>query len=809
MALQQDIQSQFQSDVALKYLSIEEIIQDFKICCISREMSLLGRREVLTGKAKFGIFGGGKEVPQVAKARAFRKGDYRSGYYRDQTFILALGLCTIEDLFAQLYADCENDPFSGGRQMNPHFATPFTNNNQEFLDLKNKYNISADISTTSGQMPRGLGLAMASKKFRSNPLLKNTDLSTNGNEVVFMMIGDASTSEGPFWETMNAASVNQVPIAISVWDDGYGISVPTSQQTVKGSISDALAGFKSKKKHEGLDIYSLKAWDYATLIEAYLKGIEKVRKLHKPALFHIKEVTQTQGHSTSGSHERYKTKERLAWEKEYDCIAKMREWMIDSGISTDEELDQIAKEAKKEVKEAKKRAWQAFSNPTKKSIRTVTRIYKQIHASSKYKNILSEAVTELSKALNPTMREVVENVKRVLRSLKNENTAAQHDLEAWLKSTDLKMTDAYFSHLYNEGKNSATLIPEIKPVFSDQSIVKNGYEVLNTFFDHKLATMPKFYAFGEDVGQIGGVNQAFSGLQEKHGKDRVFDTGIRENSIVGKGLGMAMRGLRPIAEIQYLDYLAYAFTVLTDDVATLHYRSNGIQKAPLIVRTRGHRLEGIWHSGSPMGMMIHAMRGICILVPRDMVQAAGMYNTMLKADDPAIIIECLNGYRLKEKMPDNLHEFTVPIGVPEVLKTGTDVTLVTYGSCVRVAQEGIEWLEKEGISVELIDVRSLLPFDINHIIGQSLQKTNRIIFMDEDVPGGATGFIMREVLEVQGGYKHLDSKPTTITAAPNRPPYGDVGDYYTKPNADTVFETVYKMMHEAEPNRFKKLYFLK
>lgn len=793
-------------------LTKSEILEDYKICCLSREVSLVGRKEVLTGKAKFGIFGDGKEVPQVAMARAFQKGDFRSGYYRDQTFALALGLASIEDLFAQLYADSENDPFSKGRQMNAHFATPFNDAQGKWLKHKDLHNISSDISPTGGQMGRGLGLAMASKQYRNNPDLHNTpfsDYSNNGNEVTFITIGDASTSEGIFWETMNAAAVTQSPLAVSVWDDGYGISVPIEYQTTKGSISKALAGFQSEAQGEGMDIYVVKGWDYPTLINAYQRGVDKIRATHQPALFHIREVTQPQGHSTSGSHERYKSKERLAWEKEYDGIAKMREWLLDSEIATETELADIEKETKAAVKAAKKRAWANFLQPIKARIKAVNAILATLTSASAQKTTVAHAAKSISTLLNPTLREVVEIIIHLLRELKDENTAPQQQLEQWLKTIRQDNKNTYHTHLYSETPAAALRVTEQPAIYDDHAPVKNGYEILNTLFDHKLATMPNFLAFGEDVGHIGDVNQGFAGLQAKYGEHRVFDTGIREWSIIGQGLGMAMRGLRPITEIQYLDYLAYALPILTDDLATLRYRSAGIQHAPLIIRTRGHRLEGIWHTGSPMGMMLHSLRGICLLVPRNMVQAAGMYNTMLQSDDPAIIVECLNGYRLKEKQPANLDTFTVPVGVPEVLRAGTDITLVTYGSCVRVAQEAIEQLEKEGISVELIDVQSLMPFDVNHMIVRSLQKTNRIVFLDEDVPGGATSFMMQQVLEVQGGYFHLDSQPITITAAAHRSPYGDMGDYVAKPTATDIFEAIYKLMYEAAPSRLSKMYFMR
>lgn len=795
------------SKVALERLSAEDILHDYRICCLSREASLMGRKEVLTGKAKFGIFGDGKEVPQVAMARAFERGDYRAGYYRDQTFMLALGLCTVEDLFAQLYADPQNDPFSGGRQMNAHFATPMLDAAGQWLDLKQRYNVSSDISPTAGQMARALGLALASKKYRDNPDLQETPFSTSGNEVAFCTIGDASTSEGVFWETLNAAAVQQVPLAVSVWDDGYGISVPIDYQTVNKSISKALSGFQSDLDDQGLSIYVLKAWDYPTLIAAYGHGIQQVREQHKPALFHVREVTQPQGHSTSGSHERYKSKERLAWEKEYDGIAKMREWILSEGLASAEALDAIEKEAKAEVKAAKKTAWERFNAPIQAAINTAAAHLQALQAGSQaHGEALQSLNASLQALYNPTLREVIELTKKALRIVGSEQSPAQQALLQWLRDTDAQMGATYHKHLHSETEAAALRVATVPPTYAADAPLQNGYEILNQFFDQKLATLPTFYAFGEDVGNIGDVNQGFAGLQAKHGESRVFDTGIREWTIVGQGLGMAMRGLRPIAEVQYLDYLAYALPILTDDIATLRYRSNGIQKAPIIIRTRGHRLEGIWHTGSPMGMLIHALRGMYLLTPRNMVQAAGMYNTLLQGDDPAVIVECLNGYRLKEQRPDNLDTFTVPLGQPEILQTGTDVTLVTYGSCVRVAEDGMALLAEKGISVELIDVQTLLPFDVESRIVESLKKTNRIVFMDEDVPGGATAYMMQEVLERQGGYYHLDSQPTTITAAAHRAPYGDMGDYYSKPSADTVFETIYAMMHEADPARFPAIY---
>ncbi len=786
---------------------IKAVIEDYRTCCLSREVSLLGRKEVLTGKAKFGIFGDGKELPQVAMARAFKNGDFRSGYYRDQTFMFAAGLATVEGFFAQLYADTENDPFSGGRQMNGHFSTPFLDEQGNWLPLKNSKNVSSDISPTAGQMARAFGLAMASKYYRANPELQDTIFSKDGNEVSFVTIGDASTSEGVFWETVNAAAVTQVPLAINVWDDGYGISVPKKYQTAKASISEALSGMTQQNEAErGIAMHTCVAWDYAKLVAMYEKGIAAVRKSHTPALFHVTECTQPQGHSTSGSHERYKSKERLSWEKEYDCIAQFAAWIVKVGLSTDEELAEMRAEIKKQVREAQKKAWSNFSEPIKAELVHITNIYGDLANESAHRDAILAEQTVLAKTIDPFRRDIIVSVKKILRLVSDEHTGAKAQLVAWLHGANELGKARYHSHLHSETANSATRVAEVKPVFSENSEIKNGYEVLNTFFDGILQKHPEVMAFGEDVGHIGDVNQGFMGLQEKYGKNRVFDTGIREWTIMGQGLGMAMRGLRPIAEIQYLDYLLYGLVPLSDDLATLQYRTKGTQRSPMIIRTRGHRLEGIWHTGSPIGLILNSLRGINICVPRNMTQAAGMYNTLLKSDEPGLVIECLNGYRLKETQPDNLLAFSVPFGIPETLQEGSDITLVTYGSCVRVAQEGMALLAEKGISVELIDVQTLLPFDINHHIVASLKKTNRLVVLDEDVPSGASAYILQQVLELQNGYRYLDSRPCTIAAFAGRSPYGTEGDYYTKPNADTVFETIYKIMHESNPQKFPALY---
>ncbi len=784
-------------------LSKEAVLKDFEICCISREASLLARKEVLTGKAKFGIIGDGKELPQIAMAKFFKKGDFRSGYYRDQTLMFALGLTSVQQFFAQLYADAENDPFSGGRQMNNHFATPLVQADGNWTNHTDSINISSDISCTGGQMARALGLAFASKKYReSKDLSEGTKFSVRGNEVCFCTIGDASTSEGIFWETMNAAGVLQVPLSVSVWDDGYGISVPKKYQTTKESISEALSGMQADEEGKGIKIFEVKGWDYIGLIETYRKAIHLSRTEHIPTLIHVIEVTQPQGHSTSGSHERYKSKERLKWEKEYDCILKMEEWIKSEGLATAEELKAIRRKAKSFVKKAKEEAWNAYNDPTLRKLQELKDIYAQLPSDTEINTLKKE----LGRLLNPLVSEITKNARKMYFTLLGIDHPAKETLKSWLDEINATAETRYHANLYSETPKSALNVPVVRPEYEHPDgkvIKKNGYEILNTFFDIALQRDPAVFAFGEDVGKIGDVNQGFAGLQKKYGQDRVFDTGIREWSIMGQALGMAMRGMRPIAEIQYLDYLIYGLEPLTDDVATLRYRSNGIQAAPMIVRTRGHRLEGIWHAGSPMGMIINSLRGIYVLTPRNMTQAAGFYNTMLQSDDPALIVECLNGYRLKEELPSNIGEYTVPLGVPEVLHEGTDVTLVTYGTCVRVAEVGMKLLEKAGISVELIDVQTLLPFDLEHQIVESLKKTNRVVFMDEDVPGGATAFMMREVLEKQGGYQYLDSAPTTITAKAHRPPYGSDGDYFSKPNPEDVFEVIYKMVYEAAPWKLK------
>lgn len=775
-----------------------EVLHDFRIAVTSREASLLGRREVLTGKAKFGIFGDGKEVAQLAMAKFFRAGDFRSGYYRDQTFMFASGLASVEQFFAQLYADPDlrNDPFSAGRQMNAHFATRMVDDNGNWLDLANRKNISSDIAPTAGQMPRALGLAFASKCFRNTHQLHRFDqLSHNGNEICFCTIGDASTSEGHFWETINAAGVLQVPLAVFVWDDGYGISVPKEYQTTKGSISTALKGMQKAEGTNGLDIYRLKAWDYAGMCEVLEQALQRVRDTHVPAVFHVEEVTQPQGHSTSGSHERYKSPERLEWEREWDCIRKYQEWIVSNQIATEEELTQIWNEAKEHVKESRKLAWEKYQAPIKQQLDHAAALIgsMMVNDMDAYTR-LQKIAADMRAMKEPLRRDVMHHIALALETAGN--SPSKYELEQYYQQLIAENTQLFSSHLYNEGPKAALRVPEVKPLISFDAPTVNGYEVLNKYFDALFASNPRVFAFGEDVGYIGDVNQGFAGLQEKHGANRILDTGIRETTIMGQAIGMALRGLRPIAEIQYLDYLLYGLQPLSDDVATVHYRTKGQHSCPVIIRTRGHRLEGIWHSGSPMGMIINALRGMYVCVPRNMVQAVGMYNTLLASNDPALVIECLNGYRLKEKMPANLLEYTVPLGVPEVLKEGTDLTIVSYGSTLRIIQEAIERLEAEGISCELIDVQTLLPFDRPQSILASLKKTNKILFVDEDVNGGAAAFMYNQVIEQQGGYKWLDVAPRTLTAKDHRPAYGSDGDYFSKPNVEDVIRVARAMANE-------------
>ncbi|MBL0131580.1 MAG: transketolase [Chitinophagaceae bacterium] len=774
------------------------VLNDFQTACISREASLLGRKEVLGGKAKFGIFGDGKEIAQVAMAKFFQPGDFRSGYYRDQTFMFAAGLANVEQFFSQLYADPDinHDPFSAGRQMNSHFASRMVDENGEWLNLVDFKNVSSDIAPTAGQMPRALGLAFASKSFREIDVLKDyKNLSRGGNEVCFVTIGDASTSEGHFWETMNAAGVLQVPLAVFVWDNGYGISVPIKYQTTKGSISEALSGMQKKEGENGFNIYKVKGWDYAGMCEVFEEGIRQARETHIPVLFHVEEITQPQGHSTSGSHERYKSQERLIWEKEWDGIKKMKEWIIENALAEEKELDEISEKAKESVRESKTAAWEKYLLPIKQQVvRATDLINAMLNSLPQQAEVLQKMVHELTANREPLRRDVMKTLHAAL--------AIAGDAEAayWTKDyyNDLLAENKklFNTFLYNEGPKSALKVEEVKILFAEDAPLLNGFDVLNKFFDELFTTNSKVVAFGEDLGFIGDVNQGFSGLQQKHGKQRIFDTGIRELSIIGQGIGLALRGLRPIAEIQYLDYLLYGLQPLSDDVATLHYRSAGQQSCPLIVRTRGHRLEGIWHSGSPMGMIINALRGMYVCVPRNMTQAVGMYNTLLRSNDPGLVIECLNGYRLKEKLPSNLLEFTIPLGVPEIIKEGTDITIVSYGSTLRIVQDAANRLEAQGTSCEIVDVQTLLPFDLHHKILGSLKKTSRIVFVDEDVPGGASAYMFTKVMEEQGGYKYLDVAPRTITSKAHRPAYGSDGDYFCKPNAEEIEAVVKQMMAE-------------
>ncbi|HBH06118.1 MAG TPA: transketolase [Flavobacteriales bacterium] len=790
----------------------EEILNDFRLANESREASLLGRREVLTGKAKFGIFGDGKELPQIALSKQFQPGDFRSGYYRDQTWLMAMGELTLQEFFAQLYADPneQNDPHSAGRQMNCHFATHSLNKDGTWKILAEQKNSSADISPTAGQMARMLGLAYASKIYRLRPeLTENEDykkFSNNGDEVVFGSIGDASTSEGPFWETINAAGVLQVPLVLSVWDDGYGISVERKYQTTKGSISEVLKGFQRDENGDGYEIFRVKAWDYAQLCIVYEQAADIAREQHIPVIVHVEEVTQPQGHSTSGSHERYKTPERLAWEAEFDGIRKMREWIIDKGLGTEQELDLIQKEAVKTVREAKKAAWKAFHDPILEEYGELKKILDQVVNESSHKPAVEEAINQLLEIHEYLRRDLLKSARHVLQLTASESIPSRSNLSQWVKKMIAKSNDYYHSHLYSESKHSPLNQRVTPPSYSSDSMKKDGREILRDNFDALLEKMPEIHIFGEDAGKIGGVNQGLEGLQKKYGEIRVSDTGIREATIIGQAIGMAMRGLRPVAEIQYLDYVNYALQVMSDDLSTVRYRTKGRQMAPVIIRTRGHRLEGIWHSGSLMGMLINAVRGMHVCVPRNMTQAAGMYNTLLHGDDPGIIIESLNGYRLKEQMPLNLGEYTVPVGKVDVIKEGTDLTIVSYGSLVRMVEEAAIRLSKLGISAEVIDIQTLIPFDLEHEIFESLNKTNRLLIVDEDVPGGAAGYILSQILDPQDGYYALDSKPVLLSGTDHRPPYGTDGDYFSKPSVEDIVENAYSIMHELDPARFPSFY---
>jgi len=790
-------------------VSIEDVLRDYRLVYESREASLIGRKEVFMGKAKFGIFGDGKELAQIAMAKVFQNGDFRSGYYRDQTFMFAIEGLTIQQYFAQLYAhtSIEAEPASGGRLMNGHFASRLLDDSGNWKTQTEMKNSSADISPTAGQMPRLVGLAYASKLYRENKELHGlTDFSINGNEVAFGTIGNASTSEGHFYESINAAGVLQIPMVMSVWDDDYGISVPKEFHTTGGSISEFLAGMQRTKTKLGYEIIKAKGWDYLGLVDAFERGTKIAREEHVPVLIHVEEMTQPQGHSTSGSHERYKPKERLEWEKEYDCLTQFRKFILENEISTEEDLVSIETEAKATAKTARQEAWNGFINEIKKDQDKAVEILEALGNESAHGGTILQIVSELKSTLNSIRLDTFKVVKKVLRITRSEETSARASLVAWLENAHKENFARYNSHVMSQSSDASIEVSEIKAEYSESSPLVDGREVLQACFDAAMSRDPRVFAIGEDVGKIGDVNQAFAGLQDKYGNLRVTDTGIRETTIIGQGIGAALRGLRPITEIQYLDYLLYALQTLSDDLATLQYRTAGGQKAPLIIRTRGHRLEGVWHSGSPIGMILNSLRGINVLVPRDMTQAAGFYNTMLKSDDPALIIECLNGYRLKERIPDNISEFTVPLGQPEVLREGDDVTIITYGSMCRVILQAAQELEEVGISVEVIDVQTLLPFDVDHRIVESLKKTNRVVFADEDVPGGASAYMMQKVLEEQSGYFHLDSQPVTIAAKEHRPAYASDGDYFSKPNTETVFDKVYELMNEVNPAKFPKIY---
>jgi len=790
-----------------------EILNDYRIACESRQASLMGRREVLTGKGKFGIFGDGKEVPQLAMAKVFREGDWRSGYYRDQTFMLASGMMELEEFFAQIYGDTDMkiNPGTAGRVMNNHFATRSLDEKGHWKDVSIRKNSSADISPTAGQMPRLLGLALASKLFRESgdPAISN-GFSKGGNEVAFGTIGDASTSEGHFFETINAAGVLQVPLAMSVWDDGWGISVPKKYATTKQSISEVLKGFEADENKPGYRIFQAKGWDYPTLVEIYRQGIEICRNEHVPVLFHISELTQPQGHSTSGSQERYKSKEQLEWEKEYDCNAQMRLWILKEKIAGEQELLEIEKKALARVKLARKTAWDNYLNPIKAERDNFLKMADVTTCNCAKTQKIESIKEDLKLIAEPIRKDIISSARKILRlicdSCSNPHNSLKLNVKAWLAREMTNNADRYNSHLYSCSDARVELVRPVEPVFDEKSVMVPGREILRDNFDKLMQQYPQLVVFGEDVGKIGGVNQTWEGLQEKYGESRIFDTGIRETTIIGQGIGLAMRGFRPIAEIQYFDYLLYGLQIMSDDLATLQYRTKGGQKAPMIISTRGHRLEGIWHSGSPLSMVINSARGVMVLVPRNMTQAAGFYNTMMASDEPAIIIEPLNAYRLREKRPSNLGEFRIIPGYPDIIQSGNDVTIVTYGSCVRIAMDAVDQLKGFGISAELIDVQSLIPFDINQTIARSLQKTNKIVFFDEDVPGGATAYMMQKVLEEQNGYLYLDSAPRTVTGKAHRAAYSTDGDYFSNPNAEDVFDAVYNIMHDYQPERYPKIF---
>lgn len=794
-----------------------EVLKDFHLASISRETSLLGRKEVLTGKAKFGIFGDGKELAQIALAKQFKDGDFRSGYYRDQTLMMAIDQLNVREYFSGLFGHTDEiiEPQSAGRQMGGHFSTRNLDENGNWKDLTKQKNSSADISPTAGQMPRLLGLAQASKVYREHPTLKDLEafkkFSNGGNEVAFGTIGDASTSEGPFWETINAAGVLQVPMVMSVWDDGYGISVPREYQTTKGSISEALSGMQRTEDSKGYEIFVTKGWDYAHLCETYEKAVDLARREHIPVLVHVKEVNQPQGHSTSGSHERYKNEERLKWESEFDCINKFKEWILNfdadgQKLATEEELAQIAQEAKAYVNEQKKEAWALFTQDLKQDLDHAVAVLESLASESPNGVFIKKEIEALQKTMNPIRKDVFNTVRKVLRLVRAENSAAKTALISWLKQETASNYNRYSDYLYSNSENSALKVQEVAPTYGSDNRQEDGRIILRDNFKAIFEKYPESLIFGEDAGKIGGVNQSLEGLQEEFGTLRVSDVGIRECTIIGQGIGMAMRGLRPIAEIQYLDYLLYGIQIMSDDLATVQYRTKGGQKAPLIVSTRGHRLEGIWHSGSPMGMIINSIRGIHVCVPRNMTKAAGFYNTLMQADEPALVIEPLNGYRIKEALPTNIGTFTTPLGVPEIVAEGTDLTIVSYGSTFNLCEAATKTLTELGVSVELIDAQTLLPFDINGMVAESLKKTNRLMIVDEDVSSGATAFLLDQILVKQGGYNYLDSAPVTLSAKDHRPAYGTDGDYFSKPSIDDIVESAYAIMNEADPNAFPAIY---
>lgn len=782
----------------------ELVLKDYQVAWESRHVSLLGRKEVLTGKAKFGVFGDGKELAQLAMAKQFQPGDWRSGYYRDQTFMLASKIIDVYQFFSQLYAnpDVEADPASAGRQMNCHFATRLLTPEGRWMDQTSVQNVFSDISPTGGQMPRLIGLGLASKFYRENPALKDlTYFSNNGNEIAFGTIGNAATSEGVFFEAINTAGVRQIPMLLSIWDDGYGISVPNHIQTTKSDISEVLKGFQRDEKGAGLEIFKVKGWDYPGLCEVYEQAARLCREQHIPVIIHVTEMTQPQGHSTSGSHERYKSSERLEWESEYDGLAQMRKWILESGVASEAQLNEIEEAAKNHVRQEQKRAWTDYNKTLKKDVTEALDMLSVLPNTE-----IQPLVEDLKKIAEPSLKETYTTVRKVIRDLRGQNSAEKSALLAWYKEKQALNADRYNDLLFTDTVEAPTQVPVVPATYAGEEHWVDGREILNACFDNNFARDERLLAFGEDVGAIGDVNQGFAGLQEKYGEHRIFDTGIRESTIIGEGIGLAIRGLRPIAEIQYLDYLMYALPVLSDDLASLSYRTKAGQKAPLIIRTRGHRLEGVWHSGSPISMILGSMRGIHICVPRDMTQAAGMYNTLLRSDEPALVIECLNGYRLKERLPSNVGEFTVPLGKAERILEGTDITVVSYGSTLRVVEEAAVELQKLGISVEIIDPQTLLPFDEEQLCVESLKKTNKLLVADEDVPGGASAYILQQIVEIQKGYYHLDAQPRTVTAKAHRPPYGSDGDYFSKPSVDDIIEAIYAMMHESNPTKYPALF---